>query len=595
MPSELRPLFLLTLLLVTSASAGATARSPLSAQELAVSTPATRDDSLRALRSARARQAAFERVRRGNLPWTWGGGSGWCDERIGRFCLTYSSLEGPEWEAPAEKQTVVRARQRLLGELAETAMTIPGDGWVTGQRVRYLVESGEFGAAVTAARRCRAEGWWCAALLGFAAHHAGQAAEAHASFDRALVGMPERTREEWTDLTPLLEPRVGRRYRRLEAEAKAEFEQRFWALADPLHQTGGNDLRSEHLSRNLLVTLQHRSETTEDLPWGDDLREILLRFGAPSGWERIRHPTMMHAHDLSLVSHYPDADLDLLPPVELLADDFDPTAGEWDESGRRARASYPLPRGGDRLRWLTPFDHQLALLHDADSAVLVAAYSLPADSLEFPHEVRAALTVMTLPSAPEPGRMARGEGPVATLTLRVPYTPMLVSLEALAEEERRAARVRRGISPRGLVPGVLSASDLLLLHVDGEVPAETRAEAVPRARGSTRVVPGERIGVYWEMYSPAVAWPEALEVSLRLVEAEAGWLRRLAQRAGVVQEVQPVRMTWDDATRGSETISRSLALQIPENLKPGSYTLELTLSAPGREPLTVSRTIEITP
>lgn len=591
----LRPLFLLALLTATATGSRGPIPPPLVAQELAATLPASRDDSLRALRSARSRQAAFERVRRGNLPWTWGGGSGWCDERIGRFCLTYSSSERPEWEPPEEKQAVVRARQRLLGELAETAMAIPGDGWVTGQRVRYLVESGEYGGALTAARRCGAERWWCDALIGFAAHHAGRAAEAHDAFDRALAAMPEPTREQWTDLTPLLEPRTGRRYRRLDDPAKAEFEQRFWALADPLHQTGGNDLRSEHLSRNLLVTLQHRSETTEDLPWGDDLREILLRFGAPSGWERIRHPHLMHAQDVSLVSHYPDADLDLLPPAELLADEFDPTAGEWDDSGRRARASYPLPRGGDRLRWLTPFDHQIALLHDPDSAVLVASYSIPLDSLASPEEVRAALTVMTLPAYPDAGAAARGSGAAATLTLRVPYTPMLVSLEALSEEERRAARARRGISPRALVPGLLAASDLLLLHVDDDLPAETRSEAVPRARGSTRIAPGERVGVYWEMYSPAVAWPEVLEVSLRLVEAETGWLRRLAQRVGVVQEIQPVRMSWDDATRGSETIARSLALQIPDNAKPGSYTLELTLSAPGREPLTVRRTVEITP
>lgn len=588
-----RPHFLLGLLI--AAALRADGPPSLLAQEVAVAASASRDDSLRALRTARGRQAAFERVRRGNLPYTWGGGSGWCDERIGRFCLTYSSSEGPEWMPPEEKQVVVRARQRLLGDLAEAAMIIPGDAWVTGQRVRYLVESGEFGAALAAARRCRAERWWCDALGGFAAHHAGRSAEAQQAYDRALEAMPEGTRREWTDLTPLLEPGVGRRYRRLGEGAKEEFERRFWGLATPLHQSGGNDLRSEHLSRNLLVSLQDRSETTEDLPWGDDLREILLRFGAPTGWERIRHPHLMHTQALSLVSHYPDADLDLLPPAELLADEFDPMAGEWDESGRRARASYPLPRGGDRLRWLTPFDHQFALLHDADSALLVAAYSLPADSIESPDAVRAALTTTTRPGAPEAGGMARGEGVAAALTLRVPYAPQLVSLEALSEVDNRAARARRGITPRALVPGVLAASDLLLLTLQGEVPAETRAEALPLARGSSRVAPGERFGVYWEMYSPAVPWPDAVEVSLRLVQSEAGWLRRLGRRVGIVAEVQPVRMTWDEATRGSGTISRSLALQVPEDARPGAYSLELTLSAPGREPLTVSRNIEITP
>src|SRR5690606_22454135 len=112
-------------------------------------------------------------------------------------------------------------------------------------------------------------------------------------------------------------------------------------------------------SRNLLVELQDRAESTENISWGDDLREILIRFGPPSGWERIRRsPTQLHLQELSLVSHYPDADIDLMPPPELLDEEFDPTAGVWDAENRRARASYPLPRAGERLRWFTPFDHQ---------------------------------------------------------------------------------------------------------------------------------------------------------------------------------------------------------------------------------------------
>ena len=589
-----RPLLACSLPLIAIVLGGAALPRPLVAQEARPTLAASREDSVRALRTARGRQAAFERVRRANLPWTPSGGGGWCDERIGRFCITYSSpSDRIEWKPPPEKEAVIRARERLLAELETAARTIPGDGWVAGQRVRYLVEAGDFAAAAAVASACRGEEWWCDALRGFSAHHAGEAARAHHAFDDMLLAMPENTLREWTDLTTVLEPGTARRYRRLSGVERAEFEKRFWALATPLHGTGGNELRSEHLSRNLLATLQRRSKTTEDLPWGDDLREILLRFGTPSGWERIRNPYIMHTHEVSLVSRYPDADLDLLPPVELLADPFDPTAGEWDVEGRRARASYPLPRSGERLRWFTPFDHQIALFQDADSALLVAAYSLPVDSLAEPERVSAALTVMTSPDAPPVTAEVSAAGAEAALTLRLPHEPVLATLEALAAGERRAGRARTGVAPRPPVPGLLAASDLLLLHLEGDVPTESREEAVRLARGSTRLAPGERVGVYWEMYSPAVEWPEALEVSLRMVEANTGWLRRLAQRVGVVQEVQPIRVVWDDATRGTGAIARSISLQIPEDTRAGGYLLELTLTAPGREPIIVTRTIEV--
>ena len=45
------------------------------AQELAAAQQ-SRDDSVRIHRTARSRQAAFERTRRNHLPWGWGGGGG---------------------------------------------------------------------------------------------------------------------------------------------------------------------------------------------------------------------------------------------------------------------------------------------------------------------------------------------------------------------------------------------------------------------------------------------------------------------------------------------------------------------------------------
>ncbi|HUE95565.1 MAG TPA: hypothetical protein VMN39_02850, partial [Longimicrobiaceae bacterium] len=139
--------------------------------------PSTAADSTRLHRSARSQQADFERIRRNRLPEVWRGGSGRCDERIGRFCLTHSR-DRSNWEAPPEHPEVLVRRNELIENLERTARQLPGDDWVAGQWVRYLVEAGRFEEAIVAARACRAEPSWCHALAGFAHHYGGLPARA---------------------------------------------------------------------------------------------------------------------------------------------------------------------------------------------------------------------------------------------------------------------------------------------------------------------------------------------------------------------------------------------------------------------------------
>ena len=63
------------------------------------------------------------------------------------------------------KEDIVRARAQLLRDLERASDALPGDDWIIGQRIRYLVE-GHDTSAVSVARACRATKWWCDALLG---------------------------------------------------------------------------------------------------------------------------------------------------------------------------------------------------------------------------------------------------------------------------------------------------------------------------------------------------------------------------------------------------------------------------------------------
>lgn len=589
------PRFRRTLALLLAAVA-VPAAAPRAGAQVPDAGSVSRQDSVRAHRAARSRQAAFERTRRAHLPSTWGGGGGECDERIGRFCLTYGDDDTPAWEPPEEPEATVRARERLLGELASAAALIPGDEWVVGQRVRYLLEAGRFEEARAAAAGCRADGWWCSSLAGFAAHRAGDPGAADAAFSRMLAAMPEEESREWTDLGLILDGAARRHYRRLPPDERGAYQERFWTLADPLAGTPGNEVRSEHLVRHVLARLQERAESTDDLSWGDDLREILLRFGWPNGYERVRrlYPAMLGERP-SLISHYPEADLDLLPPPPVLTDSFAPAAGIWNDEDRRPRASYVVPRGEKPLRWIVPFEHQVAVFRDGDSATVVAAYRLPADSLPDGARVDASLVAWSDPDRPGPPVQRADAGLRGVLVATAPAEPLLISVEAVAAEARIAGRARFGRDLQPLVPGVLAASDLLLFDAEGDGLPETREGVVDRARTSERVRPGERVGVYWELYGLLPGRVEALEVSLRLVDADAGWLRRMAERVGVVREEQPIRIVWGEAAASRPVLQRSLALEVPADLRPGSYSLELTVSSPGRGPLVSRRTLRVEP
>ena len=71
---------------------------------------------------------------------------------------------------------------------------------------------------------------------------------------------------------------------------------------------------SEHFARNLLDDLQDRAESPDNLRWGSDLREILLRYGQPIGWERIQGAS---SHLLlsrgGVVTHYAPESYEFLP------------------------------------------------------------------------------------------------------------------------------------------------------------------------------------------------------------------------------------------------------------------------------------------
>src|SRR5918995_180148 len=57
-------------------------------------------------------------------------------------------------------------------------------------------------------------------------------------------------------------------------------------LADPLYSLPGNDLRTEHYARHTMALLLQDASNPYGIVWGDDMRELLIRFGWPAHWAR---------------------------------------------------------------------------------------------------------------------------------------------------------------------------------------------------------------------------------------------------------------------------------------------------------------------
>jgi hypothetical protein len=587
---------LLVLFAGTSASAGAQEAGSAATEPIlsTVALPSTGGpwrtsaaDSARILSGARSAQARFELIRRNNLPWTWDRGSGPCDERIGRFCLWHSDGES-RWQPPPDPERVVAARGVLVARLDMAAAVIPGDWWVAGQRVRYLLEAGQTEDALAAARACRsAEPGWCDALLGYVLHGSGEYVRSDSVFQAALAAMPPAERERWTDLSPLLEPDAVRGYRRLGPAERADFEARFWWLAEPLYMLPGNDRRTEHLSRLVTDRLQDRARQTEGISWGSDLRELLLRYGTPAGWERIR-PRSLHTSEGSILTRYPPGSRFFDPVQQHLRDPHRITPDGWDLKPRRSRTSYAPAYAAP----VEELDYQLGVLQRGDSSIVVAALRLQPDSLDHRPPADAALVVW--PDFGAEPWLARGqvtgERP-AVLALTVPAEPAVLSVEALAREERRAARARFGRPLRPLPAHGLAVSDLLLLEESDSLP-DILDDALPLLRASTTARSGERLGLFWEIYGLA-AGDLPVHVAVQLLDDNAGWLRRTAIRAGLTRQQTPLTVRWQEAPQRPDAVHpRSLVVELPE-LSPGRYTLQLTLTPRGRDALGTERTITV--
>ena len=541
-----------------------------------------RIDSAEVVDHAKDLQASFEMRRRRMLPRFY---IGTVDRNhclvVGRFCEWHPNLK--DYTIPDEGRDIVKARNELLRDLERASALIPGDDWIMGQRIRYLLE-GHDTSTVAVARSCRATKWWCDALLGLAQHVRGDFIAADSAYALALDGMPSPLRCHWMNLTPLLDDDIRNPYRKMSCAQREAADARIWWVSDPLYMMPGNERRTEHYSRVLHTMLQQNSVNTYGSSWGGDLAELILRFGWAEKWTQEPSRSMYVDSKPSITGHEREPGyhffLTLLPPdslrqiVDSVFDIF--------QFPPREQYSPTYTRGFVRL------DAQVARFRRGDSTKIVAAFDVAGDTI-FGKRKFAAAVVATGDEATSPSMAVVDESPARNvLTVSTPWREQLIGVELMAKDSAAAARWRSGFAEIPLDSGKISVSDLLLVDGAPSLPASLE-EAIPRAHGGTKFRRNVQVGLFWELYGSTPA-DSALPVTLTITPVGESLLRRAFRVLRIAPKAAPLNIRWQENGTAGVMSPRSVVLDLSA-VPAGKYSVRLEVGAAGGS--STARIIEV--
>ena len=171
------------------------------------------------------------------------------------------------------RDKVRSARRDLLAQLDAAAVALPGDPFIAGQRVRFLVDQWEFDAALQVARDCRAVAWWCSALAGYVHASRNEVVRADSAFAAALAAMPPAEHCAWNDHHLVIAFESRDKYSDASCDKRDALNDRIWWLADPLFIEPGNERRVEQYVRLVVLALRTAARAGRTLQLGSGHRQ----------------------------------------------------------------------------------------------------------------------------------------------------------------------------------------------------------------------------------------------------------------------------------------------------------------------------------
>ena len=526
----------------------------------------SRADSSRLRRSAESAQRSFESFRRSRFPVRAGDGGGSCDVRVGRYCY-WRGDDADEAPAPEDPPDVKKRRDALIAQLDSTSERLSGDAWVSGQLVRYFVDAHRTDDAIRyAATRCDAGRAWCAALAGFAAHADRRYAAADSAFDVALAAMelPERCR--WLDITDLLDGPLADRFEHTPCDARDSLARQILRLGAPLYSVSTTDLLTEHLTRYVRARIAEHSATADGESWGDDARQLVMRYGLPQ-WYSRGFPRMLLDSRIPITGHDAGMPYDFMPSAHAVDSGARITSDDWTLDNRLARTGYAPAYA----RSMHELPSQIARFRRGDSTLVVAAWDARRDTTMLGRPLLASLVVA---GGNSPMVVTQQDSAAATgrLVSVARADSGLVSLELLAEHDRRAARRREGFT--ALDGNVVALSDLLLYKAEASPKADF-VTARDNALASTEVPLARAVGVYWEAYGLRER-AEPVHYTVSVQQTGVSWLRHAIESVHLADPTTGLRLQWDEVPEQHDGIAaRGVRVDL-SRLRSGTYELAVT-------------------
>ncbi|MBL0938133.1 MAG: hypothetical protein IBJ03_04515 [Gemmatimonadaceae bacterium] len=538
----------------------------------------------------------------------------------------------------AAKLTLARDSLRTI--LSTSLNRAPGDGWIFGQHIRFLVYDSLYTQALRALEECGTEPWLCAALTAYVHHARGSDKDAEAHFARAMSAVPPDERCGLTDIASILPPEQRDEYERQTCDVRDALAQRYFWLADPAWTTRVNERRVTHMARRMAAVLHSSTECDEryDLfptRGGPVVLEMLLRYGWPSlstwigettdsghdGYLQARGTTPSPPYS---TAEYDGARVAFGAPSLLFLDETRAPPSAWQPVAPAGAVGRHSRRSSDEVWW--PFEHitmpgtrvvaftdwQIATFRRQTEIQIATAVDMTAtraivDSLRVRGDTLSLLMSPEQDSVVRIATLVGAGGNSAVMTSRMAPVSGVISLELHGgSTDRILGRMRSGYRAPNTLAALggdsIAMSDPVLFRADAPLPSDVNA-MLPHMLPTVNV-PRRSIGLFWEVYGVPVG--DSVQFTIAITPRQRpGFLRRaVAALRLMAAPVNGVAIGWNDPSsaptaavdalgaRTTPILPRALRVDLSQ-LSPGEYVIEISATDAKQRTALASRAIRV--